>query len=242
MLEDLRKKLKQVLDARGEEIRKDIEERKEERCIHRHSKETHPNCFRRGGKLLLKNKERWYEEENLTIASFDIETSDLKANAGFMLTWAIKYRNGDVVYDQVEKSEIFDGTFDKRIIKSLLKELENIDILLTYYGTGFDIPYIRTRALYHGIVFPAYGSIYHFDVYYRIRRLLKLHRNSMDAASRFFGIEGKTHVNIEMWQKAAYGDKDALGEILDHNIEDVKITEELFNIVEDYSKWTRRSI
>lgn len=236
-------KLKEVLGSGGgDSLKKMIESRENERCIHRHSIETHPNCFRRGGKMLLSNKQRWYEEENLTIASVDIETTNFKANIGFVISWAIKYRGGKTVHAIITKEEILDGTFDKRIIEALVKELENIDIILTYYGTGFDVKYLRTRALSWGYHFPAYGSIYHFDVYYRVRSLLKLHRNSMDAASRFFGIDGKTHVDVELWRKAAYGDKKALKEILDHNIEDVKITEQLFDILEDYSKWTRKSL
>lgn len=236
-------KLKKVIGSgEAEPLKKKIENRNGERCIHRHSIKTHPNCFRRGGKMLLKNKQRWYEEEDLVLASFDIETTNFKANIGFILSWAIKYHNGKTVYDVITKKDIMDGKFDKRIVKSLLDELENVDILVSYYGTGFDVPFLRTRALYWGFNFPAYGSIYHFDVYYRVRRLLKLHRNSMDAASRFFGIDGKTHVDVSMWAKAAYGHAKSLKEILDHNVEDVKITEELFKITEDYSKWTRRSL
>jgi len=235
-------KIDSVLKREGKRIRARITKRNEERCIHRHSIKTHPNCFRRGGKMLLKNKQRWYEEENLTLASLDVETSHLKANLGFMLSWALKYRGGKIVSDIITREEILNGTFDKRIVGTLVKELENIDIIITYYGLGFDAPYLRARALYWGYHFPAHGSIYHFDVYYRVRRLLRLHRNSMDAASKFFGIDGKTHIDVSTWQKAAYGNKKALKEVLDHNIEDVKVTEELFDLLEDYSKWTRRSL
>ena len=215
-----------------------LKKHSEEYCIHRHSKKTHPNCFRRG----LTQKLRWYDEEGLTLATLDIETSHLKANIGFMLSWCLKYRGGEVIHGIVTKDEIFNGTYDKRIVRELLDELRNVDVVISYYGTGFDIKFIRTRAMYWKYLFPAYGSIYHFDVYYRARALLATHRKSLAAVTAFFGIEGKTPILLATWQEAMYGDKAALAEVLVHNVEDVKITEELFDLLEDYSKWTRRSL
>ncbi len=233
------KSVKTKLDkdaARAEKLR--LKKHSEKYCIHRHTKKTHPNCFRRG----LTQKLRWYDEEELTLATLDIETSSLKANIGFMLSWCLKYRGGKVVHGIVNKDEIFKGTNDKRIVKELLDELVNVDVIITYYGTGFDIKFFRTRALYWKYNFPAFGSIYHFDVFYRARSLLATHRKSLDAVTTFFGIEGKTQIRLATWAKAMYGDKKALAEVLVHNIEDVKITEELFDLLEDYSKWTRRSL
>ncbi len=235
MLKSVKKKLSRS-DARAEKKR--LQRHSELFCIHRHSKKSHPNCFRRG----LTQKLRWYDEEDLTLATLDIETSHLKANIGFMLSWCLKYRGGKIVHGIVTKNEIFNGIYDKRIVKELLKELENVDVVISYYGTGFDIKFLRTRALYWKYLFPAFGSIYHFDVFYRARSLLATHRKSLDAVTTFFGIEGKTPILLATWQKAMYGDKQALAEVLVHNMEDVKITEELFNLLEDYSKWTRRSL
>jgi uncharacterized protein YprB with RNaseH-like and TPR domain len=160
-----------------------------------------------------------------------------------MLSWSIKYRNGKLKHDIITRDDIMSGDFDKRIVESLLEELNNnIDIAVTYYGTGFDIPFLRSRVLHWGHLFPDYGSKYHFDLYYRVRSLLKLHRNSLAAASAFFGIEGKTPIKIETWNKARYGDKKALKEVLVHNDGDVDILEKLFDRLEDYSKWTKRSL
>jgi uncharacterized protein YprB with RNaseH-like and TPR domain len=227
-----------TLKVGSKRIKKELRDREKVRCIHRHSKSSHPNCFRRG----LTAKNRWYEEEGLTLATLDIETSHLKANLGFILSWVLKYRGGKIVENVITRKELYDGTFDKRIVKSLLEELQNVDVIISYYGTGFDIKFFRTRALYWKFLFPAYGSIFHFDVYYRARSLLATHRKSLDAITTFFGIEGKTPIQIATWQKAQYGNNKALKEVLFHNVEDVKITEKLFDLLEDYSKWTRRSL
>jgi uncharacterized protein YprB with RNaseH-like and TPR domain len=159
-----------------------------------------------------------------------------------MLSWAIKYKNGRLKHDIITKDDIMNEQFDKRLVESLLEELKNIDIAVTYYGTGFDIPFLRSRVLHWGYLFPDYGSKFHFDLYYRVRSLLKLHRSSLDAACAFFEIEGKTPIRIETWNKARYGNKAALKEVLVHNDGDVDILEQLFERLEDYSKWTKRSL
>ncbi|KKN54326.1 hypothetical protein LCGC14_0593040 [marine sediment metagenome] len=235
MLKSVKKKL-----SRSEAVaeRKRLKKHAEDFCVHRHSRKTHPNCFRRG----LQNRLRWYDEEGLTLATLDIETTSLKANIGFMLSWVLKYRGGKIVHGIVTREEIFDGTYDKRIVRELLTELENVDVVITYYGTGFDIKFFRTRAMYWKFYFPPYGTIFHFDVFYRARSLLATHRKSLDAVTTFFGIEGKTPIKLATWAEAMYGNKKALAEVLVHNIEDVKITEELFDLLEDFSKWTRRSL
>ena len=234
MLKEVDKALKQ----KGKGIKMQMKREIEGRCEHRHSEESHPNCFRQGR---LKKIQWW--KEGYSIAFLDIETSHLKANLGFMLSWSIKYRNGKLKHDLITKDDIMSGDFDKRIVGTLLEELDrNIDIAVTYYGTGFDIPFLRSRVLHWGHLFPDYGSKFHFDLYYRVRSLLKLHRNSLDSACAFFGIKGKTPIRIETWNKARYGDKKALKEVMVHNDGDVKILEELFSRLEDYSKWTKRSL
>lgn len=207
------------------------------RCIHRHTAKTHPNCFRNG---LIKRKDWWKRKK---IAYLDIEASDLRANWGHMLSWSIKYRNdNNIRHDIITKEEFYDFSFDRRILETLLEELKNVDIVVTYYGTRFDIPFIRTRSDFYGLEFPKYGSIYHWDLYYKVRRLYKLHRNSLSVATKFFGIEGKTPVSGDVWMKAKYGDPESLEYVLEHNDEDVIILEELHNKLWRYSKWIRKSI
>jgi len=100
----------------------------EPKCIHRHSIKSHPNCFKKG----LIRYDWW---ENKKIGFLDIETSGLKADFDFMLTWCIKPLGSDkIAYSIVTKKEIFDGVFDKRIVNELLQELRKYDIIVTYYG------------------------------------------------------------------------------------------------------------
>jgi len=207
------------------------------RCIHRHTEATHPNCFKKG---LIKRTDWW---RNKTIAYLDIETTGFHADIGIMLTWCIKYQNkATIVYGRITKQEIFDGEYDKRIVAELLDELENVDIVVTFYGSGFDIPFLRPRAFYHGFEFFEFGSKYHWDLFFYCRRLFKLTRKSLDNITAFLGIEGKTHLKPRIWAEARYGQKKELDEVLNHNMEDVIILEKLHNRIWSQAKWQRTSL
>jgi uncharacterized protein YprB with RNaseH-like and TPR domain len=185
----------------------------------------------------------WFEKEDVRIASLDLETTNFVADAGLILTWALHFpATGEIKYGCITKKEMEAGTFDKRIIKELLEELAQVDVILTYYGTGFDIPFLRSRVLYWGLQMPTYGSIHHFDLFYAARSLFKLHRKSLDAVTVFLGIQGKTHLLLDVWNRARYGDKKALEYVLEHNKQDVEILSQLWERVKPYRKWTKRSI
>lgn len=235
------------------------------RCIHRHTIDEHPRCFAEGRVVMPEDMndtkwERlvgkpWYTFPGYKIGYLDIEVDNLKANFGNMLSWAIKEKDGPVTTDIITKAELFDETYDQRIVESLVDEIGNYKILVTYYGTGFDIPYIRTKALKYGYDFPGYTQkmkttgkyftmpeIYHFDLYYTVRNKLQLHRNSLAVVTEYFDIEGKTPIKGDVWMRAKYGDKQALGEVLEHNIADVVILEKLHDRIENLRAWTRKGI
>ncbi len=225
------------------------------RCIHRHTKDEHPACFFEG--LVIdkraepeKDKEPWYMLPGLKIGYLDIESDGLKADWATMLTWCIKQKAGSVACGSITKEELFDGTQDRRIIKLLIDEMKKYDILVTYYGTNFDIPFIRTKALRYGIDFPHYEfdgkklvhEVSHFDLFYLVKSKLLLSRSSLDNTCDYLGIKGKTQISKDAWRLAKYGDPDALREVLKHNIGDVKILEELHDRLSVFSKFTKRSV
>lgn len=184
----------------------------------------------------------WFEKDGIVIGHLDIETDNFDADAGLMLAWCMKIDGGDMLEDVVTKKELDGSIHDKRIVQSLLIALQGVDIITTFWGTGFDVPFIRSRSLFHGLDFPLYGSICHFDIFYACRSLFKLHRKSLQAVTEFLGIEGKTHLKLPVWQLAKRGHKESLEYVLEHCEEDVKILEVLWQRVKPYRKWIRKSI
>lgn len=212
--------------------------KKELRCKHRHTAEEHPQCFM-NGKLI--DEAQWWKQ--VRTGYLDIETTQFNAAYGYMVSWSIKDReSGEILSDGLTKKDITSGHFDRRIVKSLLKAMEQFDCVVTYYGTGFDIPFIRTRAYSNGFDFFNVGQIKHIDLYYIVKSKLKLQRSSLEAATHLFGIEGKNHVDPEIWMRAAVGDPKAMEYVLDHNQRDVDILNGLHDRLETQSKFNKRSI
>lgn len=203
-------------------------------CKHRVPYAQHPMCFIReiqeGGKKRI-------------IGVLDIEFDNFKADFGTILTYAIKVLNKKKIYTgRIYKKDLFSYKFDERIVKNLVRDINKFDELITYYGTKCDIPYIRTKSLEFGFDFPFYGFIKHIDLYYWVKYKLKLHRNSLDSACRFLGVDEKNHVDMKIWKKAKFGDRKSLDYVLDHNVRDVIATEKVYHILKNYSRKTSRSL
>jgi len=204
------------------------------RCKHHHFYTEHPSCFTRevleGGK-------------SQRIGVLDIEFSNFKANYGFILCYAIKEHNKDKISGNcVSPSAIRRFDFDKHLVKKMVNDINKFDQIVTYYGTKCDVPYMRTRCLEHKVKFPFYGYVKHIDLYYLIRYKLQLQSNSLESACQFFGIKGKSHINPRIWLRGSHGSKKDLDEIFEHNLGDVKITDELYNKIINYSRKTQRSL
>ena len=184
----------------------------------------------------------WLEDQR--VGFLDIETTNLKANFGVMLSWCLKLRGGKILEDCVTRKEIIDRELlDRRIAQSLVDTLrDDVDVIVTYNGVRFDIPYIRSRCLMLGIDFLPYGSKKHIDMYYQVRGKLRLHRSSLDAACEALHIKGKTPISPQVWRDAALGYPDALKKVLRHNRGDVRILEKLFEKLLPFARSTRRSI
>jgi len=133
--------------------------------------------------------------------------------------------------------------FDKPIMKQLLEDFNEFDRLFTYYGTGYDIPFLRTRCLTHGLDFPPIGSLFHTDVYYPVRNKLRLYRNRMEVACSQFGIESKGHrLTPDVWMKAQAGDQGAIDYVMQHNIEDVESLEKLWEVMQGHARMNKTSV
>lgn len=153
---------------------------------------------------------------------FDIETSNLKPNFAVLLTAAIKPLDGKpVVLFKGRK-----GSNDKELCKAVKKELEKYDIVVTYYGLNFDMKFLNSR-LIHWKLGPV-KPLLHIDDYRIVKKLFNTHSRRLETICQFVGIEGKTHIEPEVWLDAAYsGDKKAIMKIVDHNYWDVVILERL---------------
>lgn len=207
------------------------------KCRHGHTYLEHSNCI----EVEKPNMCPAFEK----VGFLDIEASNLKANFGIVISYCIKEENGKILERIVTPQELRSGQFDKKVIEQLSSDIRTFDRIVTYYGGDFrfDLPFIRTRAVFWGIDFPIYKELKVLDLYPIIKKKFKLHNNRLQTACDFFGIPSKGHrLNPDIWLRAMTGDKKALDFILLHNREDVKSTEDLYHKVIKYSNISNTSI
>jgi uncharacterized protein YprB with RNaseH-like and TPR domain len=206
------------------------------RCKHGHSYLEHYQCF------LDENP-----EATRRLGFLDIETSNLDANFGIMLTYCIKDAAGEQILAAAitpEDIKKYDSDkSDTRIVQQAIDDIQKFDTLVTFYGKRFDVPFLRTRALVDGLKFPVFGSIKHIDVWDWARKKLRLNSNRLEVVCRtLFGETDKTHIEYKYWIGAARGDKDSIAWILDHNERDVNDLARVFYALEDFARRNDASI
>jgi uncharacterized protein YprB with RNaseH-like and TPR domain len=162
-------------------------------------------------------------------AMLDIEASNLDANFGVILSAAIKpYHRPIELFVNTEKWD------DSQVVKQIANRINDFDVLVTFYGHKFDIPFFRARLLHADPSLVLKPTLHHIDLYYVARRALKLHSNSLETLTEFFNIKGKTRLKGEMWIRATAGDETGLKYVVEHNKWDVVILEKLYDVLKDY--------
>lgn len=163
---------------------------------------------------------------------FDIETSNLNADFGFILSacWMdIADRKLNTVRIDESKGYKNDRTNDRELVAKLAAALGEADVWISWYGDRFDIPYVNTRLLFHGLqVMPPIPSV---DGWRAARNHLKLSSNRLANVTEFLDVQRKTPVVGWEWVKAAAGHKDSLNYIVEHNEKDVLALGEVYDLI-----------
>lgn len=201
------------------------------RCKHKHTYLEHYSCY------LKENP------NSGNIGFFDIETSNLSANMGVVLAYCIKDSESNTILGRtITKKELFSRDMDKALVRECISDLKKFDRIVTYYGTRFDIPFVRTRAMYHNLSFPGYGEMIHTDLYYTVKHKFKLTSNKLVVACKvLLGEENKTPINYEYWIRGLQGNKEALKYILTHCQYDVLDLERLYEKIILFKRPTETS-
>jgi uncharacterized protein YprB with RNaseH-like and TPR domain len=202
------------------------------RCKHGHTYLSHLKCY---------EKDKARPER---IAYFDIEASNLVADFGILLSWSIlDSATGRIDYAVLNKQDIDSGAEDKRLLRALIKALRPFDRIVGYYSSRFDVPFVRARCAIQKVLFPAFGTIKHTDLFFLIRTRFKISSRRQENACRVvLGKTRKTRLDQKHWRSALSGKKKSLAYILDHNKKDVLDLRDLHVATKDFGRHTDTSI
>lgn len=177
----------------------------------------------------------------LDFISFDIETTNLTADFSVMLTACIKpfgekpmiWRADD--YPEWEKQR----ANDVGIVTDVSRELGRHAVVVTHYGTGFDIPYMRAKMVRYGL--PSLPPMFGLDTYSIAKRNFRVSRRRLAALAEYFELGKKEGVKGNLWMEAGMnGSREAMDAIVKHNIVDCEVLERLAAISFPYLKSMRR--
>lgn len=198
----------------------DINPRRSLESVTRHLRRMKASGFKRVREQAL---------ESMRIGFWDIETSNLNANFGYMISWVIAPAHGrKYAHASITSKDVMSGDYDKRILRELMEEMKKYDILVTHYGGmargRFDTHFTTTRAFIHRIEdeLPKKGELYIMDTYDIAKTKLRLNSNRLDAIGEALGVKvRKTRLSPILWIDAAHGKQSAVDYVLNHNICDV---------------------
>lgn len=122
---------------------------------------------------------------------------------------------------------------DKRMLQEFIKIANQADQLVAHNGDRYDLPWIRTRCLFHRIdMFPEYTSV---DTLKLSRSKFKFNSNKLDYISKYLGFNGKRkHEGWDMWVKVWKAEKGALKDMVDYCKDDVVELEKVFLEINNY--------
>jgi DNA polymerase elongation subunit (family B) len=177
---------------------------------------------------------------------FDIETSP---NIGFF--WQSGYKLS-VPYSNIIKERAIicicykwegedkvyslnwdDNQDDKAMLEKFIEVANEAHELVGHNGDKFDLPWIKTRCLFHRIpVFPNYTTI---DTLKHARSKFKFNSNRLDYIANYLGVGGKTETGFDLWKDIVLkNDKVALQKMIDYCKNDVSILEKVYSHLASY--------
>lgn len=163
---------------------------------------------------------------------FDLETTSLDANRGHIICAAAKWVGKPTVMTwRIDEGKNFGKSpesfyNDRHIVKGLIPLVEAADAVIAYYGSGFDVPYLNTRAFANKVLPPVPFTL--IDPWKTASGKLKLARNTMDAVSTLVGGRPKTHLPWGDWLKAQFGCHKSISKLLKYNINDIRVLEDVY--------------
>ncbi len=122
---------------------------------------------------------------------------------------------------------------DKAMLKSFIKVADSADELVGHNGDRFDLTWIRTRCLFHGIsVFPNYVTI---DTLKAARQKFRFNSNRLDYIGKFLNLGQKLHTGFDLWKGIVLDKSETkLTKMVKYCKQDVRLLEAVFNKLKNY--------
>jgi len=127
----------------------------------------------------------------------------------------------------------WDGKSDKQLVIDFCKIAREADELVAHNGDKFDLKWLNTRCLVHGVELPEAKTI---DTLVIARRRFRFNSNKLDYLAKYLLGEGKIHTSFDLWVDVCNGDDKALRKMVDYCKKDVVLLERVWQQIQKFHK------
>lgn len=121
---------------------------------------------------------------------------------------------------------------DKHVAEVFHDVMMEADCLVGHNSDSFDIKYLKTRMLVHGLTpLPPISSL---DTYKVLKQQFMLNSNKLDYAGKILGLGRKKDTPKGLWLDVLAGSKKAIKIMVDYNKRDVTLLEDVFKKLVPY--------
>lgn len=174
-------------------------------------------------------------------AVLDIETTNLRANMGMCIAAVVKPLGLSAIELRLDRYKDREPWDDSPLIADLRVVLGQCAKVITWNGSRFDFPFIRTRSFLNGLHYEPV-MVAHCDLLYVARRTLLFTSHKLKTDINAFAAGQKPEPREETWRRAGYGDTAALDEITARCVEDCRQLEPVFMQLEPYIRSYRQEV
>lgn len=179
---------------------------------------------------------------------FDIETSPCigyfwRPGYNLNITYENIIQEGSIICiaykwegeDKVRSLKWDKARCDKAMLEKFVKVAADADELIAHNGDRFDLPWVRTRCLFHRIpMFPEYSTV---DTLKKSRGQFKFNSNRLDYIASYLDVGRKMDTGgFGLWKQVMEGSRTALKTMVDYCEQDVRVLERVYKEMEDYLK------
>lgn len=188
----------------------------------------------------------------MKILAFDIETFPMEAwtwgvwqqniglnqikNPGIVASWAAKWFGSDeIILNSLNRTD--PATLHRELHELLMRA----DVVVTYNGKKFDVPWVQAGFVIQGLPPPTFQ---HIDLLHVVRKQFKFPSYKLEYVVKALGIgEKMANEGFELWKRCMAGDEDAWAKMEEYNVHDTLLLEALYDRVLPYiSNHPNRSV
>lgn len=150
------------------------------------------------------------------------------ADLAYILVFGYKWLGQEANSIQLTAPQMKKDPFnDKPILLKALEIMSQADVVITWYGSGHDMPFLQSRLAKAGLYMDP--KIRHIDLYKVARSKLRLSSNRLDSVASFFNLPAKMKVSSVLWSDCWAGKHTSLLKMAEYCKKDCDVLEGVYH-------------